>query len=88
MPRHAQPDLFAGTPQPAPSYLPDPAKVREKLFAVLAQARAAPEQAWRAADRSYYAVVFPQMCNWLPASEAVELRAAFAVELARLESAG
>ncbi len=87
MPHATQPDLFGVTPQPAPSYLPDPAKVREKVLAILAKAKAAPEAPWRDGDREYYRLVLPQMTNWLPEDEAGRLRGEFAAELARLTAA-
>jgi hypothetical protein len=73
--------------QPAPSYLPDPAKVRAQLAVLLARAKAAPATPFRAADQALYRVVFPQMTNWLPEDEARRLRADFAAELERLRAA-
>ena len=48
--RPGQPDLFG--PAPAPSYLPDPDKIRSKLLGVMAKARAAPEVPWSPKDES------------------------------------
>ena len=79
-----QPDLFGATPQRGPSYLPDPAKVRAQVLAILAKAKAAPEAPWRENDREYYRLVLPQMTNWLPEDEARKLRDEFAAELMRL----
>lgn len=86
MSRAVQADLFAGQPVAAPSYLPDPAKVRAKLHSVLAKAKAAPEREWSEKDRSFYETVFPQMTNWLPKDEATSLCAEFDAQLARLEA--
>ena len=82
-----QPDLFGKTPQPAPSYLPDPDKVRAQVLDILAKAKAAPMPPWRDSDREYYRLVFPQMTNWLPEAEARQLRVAFLAELDRLAGA-
>ena len=82
--RPRQPDLFG--PAPAPSYLPDPDKIRSKLLGVLAKARAAPEVPWSPKDADFYRTVFPQMATWLPDDEAARLRREFAAELARLEA--
>ncbi len=84
MPHPHQPDLFGATPQPAPSYLPDPAKVRTQVLAILARAKAAPGEPWPAKDQSFYRLVFPQMTNWLPDAEAAQLRSQFEAELERL----
>ena len=83
----AQQDLFGNEPTAQQTYLPDPANVRAKLHLVLSQAKAAPASPWRAKDREFYRVVFPQMANWLPDDEARHLRFAFETELARLEAA-
>lgn len=82
-----QQDLFGTVPQPTPDYRPDPAKVRAQLYDVLTRARAAPTVPWRASDREFYRVVFPQMANWLPADERQQLCFEFDTELARLEAA-
>ena len=87
MPPKPQQDLFGNEPAPVQNYLPDPADVRAKLHLVLSQARAAPDVPWRAKDREFYRVVFPQMANWLPEDEARQLRFQFESELARLEAA-
>ncbi len=82
-----QQDLFGNEPAVQQSYLPDPADVRAKLHLVLSQAKAAPATPWRAKDREFYRVVFPQMANWLPDDEAAQLRFEFETELARLAAA-
>jgi hypothetical protein len=80
-----QPDLFG--PAPAPSYEPDPDKVRARLRGILAEAQAAKFLPWEAARLSLYRTIFPQMTSWLPAKEAKQLRRAFEKELARLGAA-
>jgi hypothetical protein len=80
-----QPDLFGV--EPAPSYDPDPDKVRARLHGILAEAQAAKFLPWDAARLSLYRTIFPQMTNWLPAKEAKRLRREFEKELARLEAA-
>ena len=81
----AQLDMFG--PPPAQNYDPDPAEVRAELMAILARARAAPQEPWPAKEVSYWRTVFPQMANWLPAEEAHALRLQFAAELERLQAA-
>jgi hypothetical protein len=78
-------DMF-GSPPPQ-NYDPDPEEVRAELLAILAKARAAPQEPWPAKEASYWGTVFPQMANWLPAEEAARLRGEFAAELQRLEAA-
>ena len=82
-----QQDLFGAVPQPALDYRPEPAKVRAQLHAVLAQAKDAPSVPWRASDREFYRLVFPQMANWLPSDERQQLCFEFDTQLARLEAA-
>lgn len=81
----AQADLFGAAP--APSYLPDPAKVRTELHAILAAVRGATVLPWKPADVAYFRTVFPQMTNWLPDAEGKQLCFEFESELARLEAA-
>ena len=87
----AQPDLFAGVeppkPQkPAPGSYVAPEEVRPTLQKTLAEARAAATMPWSARQTQYWRVVFPQMCNWLPAEERDRMRAEFAAELQRLDA--
>ena len=69
---------------PRPSYLPDPAKVRRKLQALLATAREAERMPWPEREARMWQTVFPNMANWLPDAEAEQLRRDFALELDRL----
>jgi hypothetical protein len=77
-----QPDLFGA--EPAPSYDPDPDKVRARLQGILAEAQAAKFLPWEAARLSLYRTIFPQMTNRLPAKEGKRLPREFEKELARL----
>ena len=80
-----QDDLFG--PESAPSYRPDPDKVRRRLEKILAEARAAQKLPWEPTTVSLYRNIFPQMTNWLPEEEGAQLRFEFETELARLEAA-
>ena len=88
----AQLDMFAQleTPEkkkpPAGSYIA-PEEVRPELQEVLAQARAATTIPWDERRTIYWRTVFPQMCNWLPPDERDQMRAEFAAEMKRLDSA-
>jgi hypothetical protein len=93
MPRQ-QPDLFQPdepdlldaeyTPK---VYTPDPERVRERLHSILAEARAAKTLPWNDNDVRHYRTVFPQMANWLPKDEGMQLCFAFEAELVRLQAA-
>lgn len=76
MPHQAQPDIT-----------PDPERVREKLHALLAKAKAADTLPWPEKKARVWRIVFPQMANWLPEEEAEQLRFEFARELERLQLA-
>ena len=80
-----QPDLFGA--QPAPSYDPDPDKVRARLRGILAEAQAAKFLPWEEARLSLYRTIFPQMSQWLPEDEGAQLRFEFEAEIARLKAA-
>jgi hypothetical protein len=73
--------------QPTPVYRADPDKVREDLYKILAEARAAQKMPWEPTRVSVYRTIFPQMTNWLPEAEGAQLRFEFETELARLEAA-
>jgi hypothetical protein len=73
--------------QPTPVYRADPDTVREDLYKILAEARAARKMPWEPTRVSLYRTIFPQMTNWLPAEEGAQFRFEFEMELARLEAA-
>ena len=81
-----QADLF-GEDSPTPVYRADPDTVRQELYKLLAEARAAQTMPWDAKRALVYRTIFPQMTNWLPAQEGAQLRFEFETELARLEAA-
>lgn len=70
---------------PPPSALPDPAEVRGKLHRVLDRLRGFEDAPWPERDIRYWRTVFPQMANWLPSDECLEIVAAFDDEVARLK---
>lgn len=72
---------------PAQRYLPDPEKVRQRLRALLEKARSAERMPWSARDARMWQTIFPDMANWLPDSEAAQLRFEFAKEMERLKRA-
>jgi hypothetical protein len=82
----AQSDLF-GEDAPTPVYRADPEEVRQELYKLLAEARAAQTMPWDAKRVVLYRTIFPQMTNWLPPEEGAQLRFEFETELARLEAA-
>lgn len=81
-----QPDLLEGGYEPK-VYRPDTDRVRAKLQAILAEARAARALPWDDNDVRYYCTVFPQMAKWLPKEEGEQLCFAFEAELERLLAA-
>lgn len=81
-----QTDLF-GEDAPTPVYRADPDTVRQELYKILAEARAAQTIPWDARRVTLYRTIFPQMTNWLPEEEGAQLRFEFETELARLEAA-
>jgi hypothetical protein len=82
----AQAELF-GEDTPTPVYRADPDTVRQELYKLLAEARAADRMPWDAKRARVYRTIFPQMTNWLPEEEGAQLRFEFEAELARLEAA-
>ena len=80
-----QDELFED--QPTPVYCADPDQVREDLYKILAEARAAQRMPWEPRRVTLYRTIFPQMTNWLPEAEGAQLRFEFETELARLEAA-
>jgi hypothetical protein len=81
-----QADLF-GEDTPTPVYWADPDTVRQELYKILGEARAAQAMPWDAKRALLYRTIFPQMTNWLPEDEAAQLRFEFAAELVRLKAA-
>lgn len=79
-----QADLFARSAEPV-SETVDPDDVRQRLHALLDEARAASVMPWPEKRAKVNAIIFPQMANWLPEDEANALRAAFAAEMERLK---
>ena len=79
--------------EPAPSckeqvfhaFRADPDRVRVRLNAILAEARAASSLPWGAQRLRLYCAIFPQMSLWLPEEEAAQFRLEFDSEVARLE---
>ncbi len=86
-----QGDLFgsesADEDAETPEYHADPEKVREELHRILAEMRAATSLPWEPAKERLYRTIFPQMTNWLPDDEGVQLRFEFDTEMARLKVA-
>lgn len=82
-----QPDLFAAH-DPAP-HTPErmAPRVRPRLLALLAEARAAARMPWPPREAETKAMLFHNMANWLPEAEREALRAAFRAEMERLAAA-
>jgi hypothetical protein len=80
-----QADLFGDSP--TPEYRANPDEVRQELYKILAEARAAQTMPWDRKRVILYRTIFPQMTNWLPEEEGAQLRFEFETELARLEAA-
>jgi hypothetical protein len=87
-----QGDLFQGDERadllgedaPTPEYRADPDAVRQELYRILAEARAAQTMPWDAQRALFYRTIFPQMTNWLPEPEGARLRPEIEAELLRL----
>lgn len=80
-----QGDLFGA--EAAPTYRPDPDKVRARLHKILAEARAADKVPWGPGRLSLYRTIVPQMTSFLPEEEGAQLRFEFEAELERLKAA-
>ena len=80
----AQADLFGA--ETAPTYRPDPDKVRARLHRILSETRARSEQ-WDWGRASLYRTIFPQLTLWLPEDEGTQLRLEFDAEMERLQPA-
>lgn len=72
------PDRIPDSASDTRSYLPDPADIRARLYAVLDTARTAERMPWEPRKARMWQTVFPQMANWLPTDEADKLRLEFA----------
>lgn len=81
----SQGDLFAAPS--ALAYKPDPDKVRRRIEAILAAARAAAPLSGDFDEHSLYRAAFPSLLRHLCDDEATQYRLAFEAELARLEAA-
>jgi hypothetical protein len=81
-----QADMF-GEESATPEYRADPDAVRQELYRILAEARAAQSMPWDAQRARLYSTIFPQMTNWLPEEEGAQLRFEFEAELTRLKAA-
>ncbi len=80
-----QPDLFG--PAHAARYKPDLDKVRRRLNAILAEARAAMAMNGDFDEHSLYRAAFPSLIRHLPDEEAARYAREFEAELARLGAA-
>jgi len=72
----SQIEMFAPPTQRRPE-MPSAGSVRPRLEAVLQQLRDGSASRWSEAERRRWSIVFPQMCEWLPASERESKRAEF-----------
>ena len=80
----AQPDLFGAEPPPPAVFRGDPDRVRARLEAIVAEARAAEVLPWDRNELMLYRTIVPQMVLWLPDEEAAQWRFDFEAELDRL----
>lgn len=80
----AQPDLFGAEPAPRVVFRGDPDRVRGRLEAIMAEARAADVMPWSRNGEALYRTIVPQMVLWLPDEEATQWKLAFEAELERL----
>ncbi len=80
----AQPDLFGAEPVSSPVYRGDPDRVRGRLQAIVAEARAADVLPWDRNELRLYRTIVPQMVLWLPDDEAAQWQLDFEAELQRL----
>lgn len=95
-------DLFGHTPEQAELFAPPaPASppaggpkrppytaedIREKMLAILAQARAADRMPWNPRKLHSHKVMFPIMAEWFPKEEGDQMVLEFKAELERLEA--
>ncbi len=88
----AQFSLFGEAPGRMPhvaetDFTPDPARVRQRLVAILETARAAPATPWPEKKQRVWQIMFPNMAKWLPDDERDQLCFEFAREIERLKLA-
>jgi hypothetical protein len=83
--KEAQSDLFGA--DVAPTYRPDPEKVRTRVRRILSEARSAQAMPWEPGRLSLYRTIFPQLTLWLPEEEGAQLCLEFETELTRLQAA-
>ncbi len=91
----SQRDLFGGSdtqgelfsPAPPQAYKPDLDRVRRRLDAILAAARAAAPLSADFDEHSLYRAAFPSLLRLLPEEEAAQYRLEFEGEIARLGEA-
>jgi hypothetical protein len=69
-------EMFAPLAPKQPT-MPTAETVRPRLLAVLRELKDGSARSWSVAQRRRWAVVFPQMCEWLPEVERAELRGEF-----------
>jgi hypothetical protein len=74
-------------PEAAPTYRPDPDKVRARLHQILSEAKNAERLPWDSDRLSLYRTIFPQLALCLPEEEAHRLRLEFETELKRFQLA-
>ena len=79
-----QPDLFGAEPAAPVVFRGDPDRVRARLQAIVAEARAADVLPWNSNRLALYRTIVPQMVLWLPDGEAAQWRFDFEAELERL----
>ena len=85
-----QPNLFGAAEdamQPVRRFVADTELIRRRLHALLQTARGAAVMPWPERDARMWQTVFPQMADWLPDDEAVQLRFEFMQEIERLKAA-
>lgn len=81
----SQLDMF-GFAAPEASGVPAIETIRHRLDGILNMLRIAQELPWTPAETRSWALIVPQMTNWLPEPEAQAVRAEFAAEMERLQA--
>jgi hypothetical protein len=72
---------------PQQIFTPDPETIRQRLNSLLSLVRESRVMPWSERDARMWQTVFPNMANWLPETEANQLRLAFVQEIDRLKAA-